>query len=246
MKTSDQINELAAALVQARTKFAPLKKTHTARVASAKGTYEYTYSTLDDLYDATNAGLCAAGIVPLHNIETGKDGIGVSTMLLHQSGQFIQTDPVWLPAGITPQSVGSATTYAKRYSLSAALGVAAEEDDDGQVAAPKDKPAAAPPSKGAKPLPPSAPLPSPSPGPGPAVVAARGARVITDAQRKRLFTIAKKQSWSDGDLKALLARGGYTSSKDIRQADYDALIQTLETGELPDAREPGDDDDAQY
>jgi phage recombination protein Bet len=90
------------------------------------------------------------------------------------------------------------------------------------------------------------PAPSPSPGPGPEVLAARAERVISEAQRKRLFTIAKKQSWSEEDIKALLARHGYSSSKDIRLGDYDGLITALETGELPAAREPGDDDDAGF
>ena len=241
MQTSDQINELAAALVQARQAFTALKKTRTATVASAKGSYKYSFSTLDDLYDATTPALCRAGIVALHNIETAQATIGVSTRLLHQSGRSSRPIRCWLPVGISPQSVGSAITYARRYSLSAALGVAAEDDDDGQGARAKEgkprRPYAAEQgreSAGCR----TNPLPSPSPGPGPAVLAARGARVITDAQRKRLFTIAKQQSWSDGDLKALLAQGGYTSSKDIRQADYDAIIRALETGEVRQRESP--------
>jgi len=82
-------------------------------------------------------------------------------------------------------------------------------------------------------------LSSPSPGPGPGVAAVHAKRVISDAQRKRLFAIAKKQSWSDDDIKALIARHGYESSKDIRLGDYDAIVAALETGEVVD--EPGAD-----
>jgi hypothetical protein len=76
------------------------------------------------------------------------------------------------------------------------------------------------------------------------VTAARAnLRVISEAQRKRLFAIAKTQSWSDEDIKALIARHGYASSKDIRLADYDAIVAALQTGEVPAKREPGTDDD---
>lgn len=222
MQRSDTIADLAAALVKARAKFKPLKKGHTANVQSSKGSYKYTYSTLDDLYEATDAALCEFGLMPMHNIETSRDGVGVSTLILHTSGQFIQTDPVWLPGGSTPQSIGSACTYARRYSLQAALGIAAEEDDDGQRAA---KPA--PRRESASESHSSAPR-----------AATPDDRIISDAQRKRLFAIAKGKGWSDDDIKKLLAAKGYTSSKDVRLRDYDALVKTVETGEL------ADDDDA--
>ena len=236
MKMSPDINEIAAALVQARPKFTPITKTHTATVASQKGAYKYTYATLEDVYEATTAALSAAGVFALHNIETATNAIGVTTLLMHSSGQYIQTDPVWLPAGTTPQSVGSAISYARRYSLQAALGVAAEEDDDGQQAA-KGKPAAVVAPAPAKP---AAAAAAAAP---PAAAAKGGDRVISEAQIKRFFAIARKHEWRDDDLKALIARRGYESTKAIRMSDYDGLIEALESGVIEDDREPGGDDE---
>lgn len=78
---------------------------------------------------------------------------------------------------------------------------------------------------------------SPSPGPGPEVLAARGARVISDSQRRRLFTIGKKQNWSDADIKALILRFGFESSKDITLEKYDEIVAALETGEIKETGE---------
>ena len=78
-------------------------------------------------------------------------------------------------------------------------------------------------------------VPAPGPPPGPEVLAARATRVISDAQRKRLFTIATKQHWSDDDVKALLRQHGFESSKDVTVAAYDGIIAALETGEIAGA-----------
>jgi len=244
MQTSDTngtIAELAAALAKAQGAFTPVTKSKTAQVRSDKGNYSYTYSTLDELIAATRPALSANGLACIQHARTDGQRVVVVTELLHTSGQRLAFPEISLPAGGTPQAVGSALTYARRYSLSASLGVAAEEDDDGraaQDAASSKKPAApAPAPKAAA---------SPSPGPGPEVTAARAERAISDGQRKRMFAIAKKNNWTDEDIKALIAKHGYASSKDIRLADYDAIVQALETGEVPAEREPGDDDDAGF
>ena len=248
MTRSDTITDLAAALIAARPAFLPLKKSRTANVASQKGSYSYSYASLDDVYESTVAALAKHGLVTIHNIETANGVIGVSTWLLHTSGQWLQTDPVWLPAGTSPQSTGSAISYARRYSLQATLGLAAEDDDDGQSAA-DAKPAATAVAKGrdrasraAIPPAPSTPtpsagqgraVPSPTPGPGPEVQAARGARVISDSQRRRLWTLAHKADWSDDDVKQLLTHFGYDSSRAIAAKDYDAICEAIETGVVP-------------
>lgn len=237
MQRSEQINDLAAALVAARKKFKPVKKAHTANVQSTKGSYKYTYSTLDDLYDATDDALGEHGLVTMHNIESGRDGVGVSTMLLHQSGQFIQTDPVWLPGGSTPQSVGSAVTYARRYSLQAALGIAAEEDDDGLKVTAKPARTASAPAPAEK-----AQEPRATAAPAPPRATTGDDRVISEPQRKRFYAVSQNKGWTAEDVKKLLASKGYTSSKDIRVRDYDLLIKVMETGEYMGDDGPGGDD----
>lgn len=62
-------------------------------------------------------------------------GIGVETLLMHSSGEWIRFEPYYLPLDkSTAQGAGSGITYAKRYALSAALGIDSGEDDDGNQA----------------------------------------------------------------------------------------------------------------
>lgn len=64
------------------------------------------------------------------NDENGR--VGVATMIMHESGEFIEFDPVFMNAEKnTPQGAGSLITYLKRYSLSAVFGITSDQDDDG-------------------------------------------------------------------------------------------------------------------
>lgn len=63
------------------------------------------------------------------NDDSGR--VGVATMLMHESGEFIEFDPVFMNAEKnTPQGAGSLITYLKRYSLSAVFGITSDNDDD--------------------------------------------------------------------------------------------------------------------
>ena len=67
-----------------------------------------------------------------------KGNIGVATLVMHSSGEFIEFDPVFMPSEKkTAQGAGSVMSYLKRYSLSAAYGIASEEDDDANGASQK-------------------------------------------------------------------------------------------------------------
>jgi len=67
------------------------------------------------------------------NDEIGR--VGVATILMHTSGEFIEFDPVFFEAEKqTPQGYGALITYIKRYSLSAIFGITSDQDDDGNEA----------------------------------------------------------------------------------------------------------------
>lgn len=126
MKTSEAIANIAAALVQFQGLVNnPEKK-------SINPHFKSKYADLDEVINTIRPALEKCGLAfiqnPIH--EDGK--VGVYTLLIHKSGEFIQFDPVMIPLQkATPHQVGSALTYAKRYSLSSALGIATEEDTDG-------------------------------------------------------------------------------------------------------------------
>ena len=62
------------------------------------------------------------------------DGDGLTTRLLHKSGEWMQASLTMRPTQNTPQAHGSAITYAKRYALVAILGLRIDGDDDGNAA----------------------------------------------------------------------------------------------------------------
>src|SRR5947199_89664 len=62
------------------------------------------------------------------------EGDGLTTIIMHVSGEWMQATANLELKGHTPQDQGSAITYMRRYALSAALGLATEDDDDGNAA----------------------------------------------------------------------------------------------------------------
>lgn len=73
--------------------------------------------------------------------ETDENGnICVSTLVMHNSGEWIQYPKLRMkPEKNTPQSLGSAITYAKRYALSAIFGITSDEDSDGNSESKQNK-----------------------------------------------------------------------------------------------------------
>ncbi len=136
---SDQINEIAAALAKAQAEFGTPKKTKTADA----GKYTYTYADLQDIYDSVRKPLADNGLAVTHLCQEFAGQVELVTMLTHSSGQWFKSIYPVRAKTDSPQNFGSAMTYAKRYSVSALLGIASEEDDDGAAAetsAPIEKP----------------------------------------------------------------------------------------------------------
>lgn len=255
------LDKLATALAKAQAAIVPPKKSHTAKVPTkAGGSYSYTYSTLDDLVDALRQPLAANGLSYIQRILQADRSIGVETQILHTSGQWISCGGLLLPSGDTPQAMGSALTYARRYSLSAAFGVASEDDDDAGTAQraakftppPADrKPEIAfhevrpiPREAGDEPDDPFGDLDdedrqataladrtaAPPPLP-PAVRRGMSTATISEGQQKRLFAISMKAGWSKDGLREFLTSLGFAHSKDIHTGqEYEDVVAAIEAG----------------
>jgi hypothetical protein len=77
------------------------------------------------------------GIGLMQNCHESDTGVIVETMFIHESGETLSAGKLHVPASKNdPQGYGSALTYARRYSLMAACGIA-PEDDDGNAASRK-------------------------------------------------------------------------------------------------------------
>ena len=142
MRTSENINELATALAaaQAEMKNATFNRTNLH--------FKSKYADLAMIRDAVTPALAKQGIAVVQGTDTVESGIIVTTRLVHKSGQWIESRfPI---AYDKPQVMGSAYSYARRYSLSAICSIASEEDDDGNAAqaSTHEKPAAMPAANG--------------------------------------------------------------------------------------------------
>jgi hypothetical protein len=130
---SDQTNELAKALAIAQAAIKPPKKGHTAQIKSDKGSYGYSYADLADVIECYRKPLSDNGLAVAQTMAFEDGHLTLVTTLLHSSGQWISSDyPVSMFQ--RAQEQGSAITYARRYSVTALLGIAAEDDDDGAAA----------------------------------------------------------------------------------------------------------------
>lgn len=100
----------------------------------------YKYMTLDELIDHTRKAMAGLGLSFSQEVSSSDSGdIELMTRIYHTSGQWLSFGPLVLPADNGQkmnkiQQAGSAITYARRYSLAAALGIASEEDNDGKTA----------------------------------------------------------------------------------------------------------------
>jgi len=108
------------------------------------GSYTYRYADLADVLASVRPLLARHGLALTQDVRTVDRSVEVTTFVLHVSGGSLAFGPLALPLGDTPQGTGSAITYARRYAVLAALGLATEEDDDGRAAAPRSNGTAAP------------------------------------------------------------------------------------------------------
>jgi len=109
------------------------------------------YADLASIRDACRP-LAKFGIAFLQPTRAEGPHVTVTTLLLHSSGEWIAEDLTLTAGQNTPQAVGSAITYGRRYGLAAMVGIA-PEDDDGEAAEPRNAtPMVTPaPAKSAKP-----------------------------------------------------------------------------------------------
>lgn len=123
---SASIAALAAALAKAQVAFKPAVKD------SANPFFKSNYLSLTGAIDACQGALSLNGLAVSQTLEDGEKLRLIST-LMHSSGEWISSHYPVVPVKNDPQGIGSAITYARRYSLMALVGLAAE-DDDGNAA----------------------------------------------------------------------------------------------------------------
>ena len=126
------MQKIATALVKAQKAFGPALK------SSTNPHFKSRYADLAACVEAVIAGLNDNGIALIQKCYDCANGVMVETMFVHESGEMLECGILHVPASKQdPQGYGSALTYARRYSLMAACGIA-PEDDDGNAAVKKE------------------------------------------------------------------------------------------------------------
>lgn len=128
MNKSESIKELAAALSKVQSQIGLAKKT------SENPFFHSSYADFSSIWETCRKSLTDNGL-SVSQLPISEDNkVGVETILMHNSGEWISTKLLLTPVKTDPQAQGSAITYARRYSLSGIVCLATEEDDDGNKA----------------------------------------------------------------------------------------------------------------
>jgi len=131
------MKSIASALVKAQREFGPALK------SSTNPHFRSKYADLSACIEAVIDALNNNGIYLMQLTEEHQGGVKVSTVFIHESGEQMSGGSLFMPATKQDaQGFGSALSYARRYSLMAACGIAPEDDDGNQAT--KSAPAAQP------------------------------------------------------------------------------------------------------
>ena len=136
MKQSESITDLATALCLAQAEMGGAIKD------SNNPFFKSSYADLTSVIKVIKEPFAKYGLsfVQLPVTSAGGNGVGVATMLMHKSGQWLQSEYLLPMDKVTPQGAGAAITYARRYALQSLVGIPSV-DDDGELAMYRNEPA---------------------------------------------------------------------------------------------------------
>lgn len=131
MEKSESIKELATALSKFQIQVPKIDLDREVEVATRTGgKYKFRYATFANILEKIRKPLSENGLSFSQIVN--EDG-SVTTILMHSSGEWL-TSSLLITGEKTPQGIGSAITYNKRYSLTSILGICGDDDDDGNGA----------------------------------------------------------------------------------------------------------------
>lgn len=201
---------LAAALVAFQQEMPTVAKTKRADVPTKSGgKFSYTYADLADVTEAAMPLLTKHGLSFITAPRLTERGYELRGVLMHTSGESI--DGALPINGGTPQEMGSALTYARRYLLGCLTGVVTDNDDDGALASKQQRLSSARQTRQSKPAP---------------------AADDADKLRKRMFALFHERGIEDAEtqragISRVIGRG-IESRGDLTPEELRAVISALE------------------
>ena len=164
-----------SALVKAQKGFGPALK------SSTNPHFRSKYADLSACIEAVIDSLNENGVMLMQVTHEAENGVMIETMFLHESGEQMSAGKLFMPATkFDAQGFGSALSYARRYSLMAACGIAPEDDDANSAV----RPAPPAPKPVAKPAPQPAPAPAPvAPAPAPVQIESAPVQIAPEPEQ---------------------------------------------------------------
>ena len=130
-----ELNEIAGALAKAQLEMSNPK------FDAQNPHFKNRFASLAAVRNAVVPVLARHGISLTQDLKTCDAGVSCTTILTHSSGQQMVFGPLVMPVTqMNSQQVGSAGTYAKRYSMQAVAAVVGDDDDDAEAAVGHDEP----------------------------------------------------------------------------------------------------------
>jgi hypothetical protein len=205
MNRSESIKELAMALSKFQGEVTNPKNT------ARNPQFNSRYAPLQDILSLVRPLLSKQGLSILQTTTGDLENVTITTLLLHESGEYIETDPFTLRGEQTTkggakvlnvQGAGSMITYIRRYQISAILGLSSEDDDDGNHASGKfDKPSSAPTSN----------------------------KTLSEAQLNRLYAIAHTKGYDKNTVISTVKKKCNCTVEEMTKKQYDDICNGFET-----------------
>lgn len=241
MNKSDSIKELAAALAKAQGELDKAKK------SSKNPHFRSAYANLEEVWDACREHLSANGLSVIQSVGQSEDHKpNLTTMLLHNSGEFLENTVTLPTVKPGPQEVGSCLTYMKRYCLAAMVGVA-DSDDDAEAAEGRTKPSFQSPTQSVGPTVRTQAAPNVSESASSATAAEvyrppagnYKSNPLSDKQLARMYAIGKKQKWSVQLIQNHIKEKFNKAPSDMSRKEYEDICDYFGTVECGSGYQPG-------
>ena len=202
MNRSESISKLAISLVKFNSEVSKIAK-------DAKNPFfKSDYVTLDKLIEATRPILQENGLVVMQSPLSKEDGsIGIQTLLIHESGEFIESEPIFMkPAKANdPQQAGSIISYMRRYSYQAILNLNTGEDDDANKSTSEEDKKSKLNNKSYS-----------------------NNKKLSEAQLKRMYVIGKNAGYENSKVDSMINQKYNKKACDMTKEEYDNVVEGLQ------------------
>ena len=202
MNRSESISKLAVSLVKFNSEVSKIAK-------DAKNPFfKSNYVTLDKLIEATRPILQENGLVVMQSPLSKEDGsIGIQTLLIHESGEFIESEPIFMkPAKANdPQQAGSIISYMRRYSYQAILNLNTGEDDDANKSTSEEDKKSKLNNKSYS-----------------------NNKELSEAQLKRMYVIGKNAGYENSKVDSMINQKYNKKACDKTKEEYDNVVEGLQ------------------